>query len=306
MKRFTLRQLEYFIAVANHSSFTSAAEECFVTPGSIALAMNDLEKALGVQLLTRHTSKGVTLTNFGRLTLERARVILNEARGLQELSSRAEGILAGKLRIGCFPTMSPWIMPTLLEYFTQHHPEVDIDIIEGSSDKLQEMLIHSQVDVAFVFSSHLRSDVEGVTIRNVRLQALISKDEELGSKNSIQLSDLHGRRAVLLDIAPAADIVETILRGAGLSLKNAWRTSNFETVCATVARGLGFGILNDLPLALHAQARHHLTFLDIEDDLPRNALVAATPVGQSITEAAQETISVAQKLLSTDLKTLSD
>lgn len=294
MKRHTLRQLEYFLAVAAHSSMTAAAEECFVTPGTIALAMNDLEKSLGVQLLARQTSKGVTLTSMGWIALDKARAILRDSRELEELASRARGELTGSLKIGCFSTMSPWIMPVLLEHFTQNHPNVAIDIVEGSSVELQELLVHGHLDVCFVFSSHLQGTVEGELIREVRLCVLVSDEDDLAQEDSISLRQLGDRPAILLNLSPATELVEGILRGAGLNPQTIWRSSNFETVCSTVARGLAYGVLNNLPLESGVSSRHGLKLLHIRDALPENALVAAVPRGQPPTANVLETLACAR------------
>ena len=100
--RFTLRQLEYFVAVAEAGTVTAAAEQVHLSQSAMSTALADLERVLGVQLLVRHHARGVTLTPSGEELLISARLLLRQADDLDmSAHSLGEG-LEGRVRLGCF------------------------------------------------------------------------------------------------------------------------------------------------------------------------------------------------------------
>ena len=95
--RFTLRQLEYFVATCDAGSVTGAAKGIPVAASSVSAALSQLEAAFGVQLLIRYHARGVSPTPAGRQFLERARALLRDADGLERLASELTGELSGTL-----------------------------------------------------------------------------------------------------------------------------------------------------------------------------------------------------------------
>src|SRR6516225_6914503 len=109
---FSLRQLQYALAVAETRGFRTAAERCHVAQPSLSAQLAQLEEALGVRLFERDRRR-VLLTAPGRELLERARRVLLEADDLSEAARRAGDPLAGQLRIGVIPTISPYLLPSI-------------------------------------------------------------------------------------------------------------------------------------------------------------------------------------------------
>ena len=107
---YTLRQLQYLVAVAGELSFRRAAETCHVSQPSLSAQLAQLERALGVRVFERSKRK-VILTAAGRDIVDRARFLLVEADALIEAGRRAGDPLAGTLRIGVIPTISPYLLP---------------------------------------------------------------------------------------------------------------------------------------------------------------------------------------------------
>src|SRR5690348_1004931 len=105
---YTLRQLQYAAAVAEELSFRRAAERCHVAQPSLSAQLAQLEDALGVRIFER-SRRGVLVTPAGREILERARRLLVAADDLVEAGQRAADLLAGTLRLGVIPTVSPYL-----------------------------------------------------------------------------------------------------------------------------------------------------------------------------------------------------
>jgi DNA-binding transcriptional LysR family regulator len=296
----TLRQLEYFLAVADLGSVSAAARRCHVSPGGLSLALNDLEAGLGVQLMLRRKAKGATLTPAGRWVAERARAIVADAGELQFAAQRLQGELVGPLKIGCFGTLSPWLLPRIIEFFATNHPAVDIELTEGSSDLMQQMLLDGELDVCLMYSLHVNTELELTTVAPVRLQLLLSPDHPLAAQDEIALRDLGNSPAALLGLQPARDLAETQLRNAGFEPQIKWRSTNVETIRSLVARGLAYSVLMGRPLGDQTYEGLPLAYRRIKDDLPDNAVVAAYPPGTVPSEKVRALLAYCQDEFSAD------
>src|ERR1700712_2202008 len=130
--RFTLRQLEYFVATCDAGSVTQAALEIPVAPSSMSAALAQLESVLGVELLVRHHARGVSPTPAGRRLLERARAVLRDAGELERLASG----LTGAIALGCFVPLAPLIAPRLCHTFEQAYEDAAVALTEGDQHEL--------------------------------------------------------------------------------------------------------------------------------------------------------------------------
>src|SRR4051794_6144015 len=109
---FTLRQLQYALAIAEHKNFRKAAEACAVAQPSLSAQVAQLEAALGLTLFER-SARGVTVTRAGSSVLDRARRTLLEADDLIATAERARDPFAGELSIGVIPTVAPYLLPEI-------------------------------------------------------------------------------------------------------------------------------------------------------------------------------------------------
>ena len=110
--RFTLRQLQYFVAAASAGSVTDAARRASRrSQSSVSAAITQLEAALGVQLLIRHHAQGISPTPEGRQFLDRARALLRDADELERFASELTAELSGTLHLGCLVTLAPLVTP---------------------------------------------------------------------------------------------------------------------------------------------------------------------------------------------------
>ena len=107
---FNLRMLSYLVALDEHRHFGRAAEASFVTQPTLSTQIKKLEEQLGVTLVERH-SKGISLTATGEAIAQRARELLREAQGINELARMHQDPEAGRVRLGLIPTLAPYLLP---------------------------------------------------------------------------------------------------------------------------------------------------------------------------------------------------
>jgi DNA-binding transcriptional LysR family regulator len=144
-----LRSLEYFLAVADERSFTRAAARCQVTQPTISAQIQALERELGEPLFDR-LPREITLSAGGRLLMPYARQCLTAAEDAKaEFSARA-GLLRGELRLGTVSGVERTIVPTLLGAFHTRYPAIDVELIEGTSAALLEMVLQGRLNVAVI------------------------------------------------------------------------------------------------------------------------------------------------------------
>ncbi|MCG3756044.1 MULTISPECIES: LysR substrate-binding domain-containing protein [Amycolatopsis] len=288
MKELTLRQLQYFVAVAEKGSISDAARALHVSPGAVSQALTDLESSLAVQLTLRRRATGVTLTRAGRLAADQARAVLAETDRLRDTAHVMRGELVGTLRIGCFPTLSPWLLPSIIEHFLREHPALRLEIAEGPSDELQRQLADGDIDACLMYSAHLRRGLDHERIAPVRLRLVLPANHRLAGRDEIALAELSAEPAVLTSLQPARDLVENLMRHVGVEPRVGWSMSNVDTIRAMVARGLGYSLLMGRPHGDLSYDGLPLIYRRIADDLPENAVVLARVRGSKPTAALAE------------------
>jgi DNA-binding transcriptional LysR family regulator len=268
----TLRQLEYFAAAAHHGSLVVAAARLHVTPGTMSSALSALERLLGVQLLVRRRAKGVGLTAAGRDVLVHARQVLSATESLESAAGAIRGELSGSLYLGCFETLSPWLVPPILEHFADRHPRVQIELQESSSEELQRLLQNGDLDAAFMYSIHATATLESTAVSQTPLRLVLPAEHRLAEQGSVRFEQMQDEPAILLALKPAPDLVISMIEDLGYSPNVRWRSSNLETIRSVVGRGLAYSVIFGRPLGDRTYQGDRLVYRDIADDLPANAV----------------------------------
>ena len=147
----TLTQLQYTLAVAEEGNFTQAAEKCFVTQPTLSMQVQKLEEELAVKLFNRST-KPISLTTIGEKIIEQAKIILKEARRMDDIVSMERGIVGGNFRLGIIPTIMPTLLPLFLNTFIKKFPKVNLKIEELNTAAIVEELKNGKLDAGIAAS----------------------------------------------------------------------------------------------------------------------------------------------------------
>ncbi|MEO0973886.1 MAG: LysR family transcriptional regulator, partial [Pseudomonadota bacterium] len=145
----SLRQLQYVIAVDEMRNFRRAAELCHVSQPSLSAQLAQLEDALGVRVFER-SRRQVLPTTAGEEIIRRARRVLLEADDLLEAAQRLGDPLAGTLRVGVIPTVSPYLLPDTAPRITEAHPQLTIRWVEDKTPTLVDRLARGELDAALL------------------------------------------------------------------------------------------------------------------------------------------------------------
>jgi len=145
----SLRQLRYFVAIAQELSFTRAAEVCFVGQSTLSAGLKELEDGLGIRLVERDR-QNVAITPVGREILERARAILAASEDLVEYAEAAGKPMAGTIRLGVIPTIAPFLLPNVLPDIRTRFPSLKIALREDLTANLLTRLAEHQLDFILI------------------------------------------------------------------------------------------------------------------------------------------------------------
>jgi LysR family hydrogen peroxide-inducible transcriptional activator len=250
---FTLRQLQYAVAIADTLSFRKAAARCRVAQPSLSAQLAELETALGVRLFERDRRR-VLLTTAGRELIERARLVLREADDLFERARRAQDPLAGTLRIGVIPTISPYLLPRLTTAFRAAFPRLTILWTEDKTENCVRALDEGGLDAALVALEADIGDLEHAIIGVDPFVLATAPGHPLGAKTTpVRASDLRDSDVLLLDdghcFRDQALAVCTTAKAHELE----FRATSLPTLAQMVAGGAGITLLPSLAVPTEAR-----------------------------------------------------
>lgn len=247
MAGYTLRQLEYFVAVAEVGTVTGAAARIHLSQSALSTALSDLERTLDVQLLVRHHARGVTLTPAGDQLLAVARRLLADADDLQAAAEELGGGLGGGLALGCFSVLAPYVLPDLHAAVAAEHPQLRLDTTDEQLDELQAGVLDGRLELALGYDLGLDARIERVPLFSVRPYLLLPAGHRLAARPEVGLGDLADEPLVLLDLPHSREYFLRIFQAAGVHPVVRYRTTSVELARALVGRGLCYTVLNLRP-----------------------------------------------------------
>jgi DNA-binding transcriptional LysR family regulator len=258
-----LRQLEYFVAVAEEQNFTRAAERVHITQSGVSAQIRQLEHELGAELFDR-SARTATLTVAGKAALEHARTALAAAAAVGQAVGEVTDLIRGRLTagmvIGC--TVTPLF--DALAAFHQAHPGVEISLLEDNSDQLVEGVRAGTIDLALIGTATATPDgLDALTIISERLVAAVPAGHPLAKQRRVTLRDLNTYPIVCM---PPGTGLRTIFDQActaqSLQPAIALQASAADAIADLSTRGLAVAILSE---SMAARYRDRLTALTIDD-----------------------------------------
>ncbi len=241
-----LKQLEYFVRVAEMGSFTRAAIALDVAQPALSRQVRLLEVELRQNLLARN-GRGATPTEAGKLLLEHGRGILHQVERAREELGRVRGALAGRVAIGLPPSVAKVLTVPLIREFRQRMPEATLSITEGLSVGMQESLANGRLDIALLYNATAGADMD--------ITPLLEEELFLVQRKAGKASQALSRAAALKDLAalplvipsrPNAIrmLVETGLAAQGLKPDIALEIDGVAAILELVADGAGSAVLS--------------------------------------------------------------
>lgn len=275
MLRYTLRQVEYAVAIWDHGSVAAASAHLGIAQPTLSAALAKLEEQIGLQLFIRHHAQGVSPSPAGLGFLKEARNLLTHAQDLQRDTAAAGTAIEGQLALASFATIAPSFVPPLIKGFMNQHPKVTFRMAEGTQNELFEGLRGGEFDLALLYDVDMPDDFALTPLASFAPHVLLPGRHKLTRLKNVPLIALRNEPFVLLDIAPSRTYFTRILENAGLAPQVAFSSPSLEVVRGLVGQGLGYSILVTRPYGDHSYAGEELAVRPIADEVERGVIALA-------------------------------
>jgi LysR family hydrogen peroxide-inducible transcriptional activator len=192
-----LRDLSYLVAIAETRHFGKAAERCFVSQPTLSGQIRKLEEQLGVTIFER-TNRSVELTPIGATILQHARNILEQTKIIEEVARAHHDPMAGSLRLGAIPTLSPYLIPLVLVPLRKQYPQMQLVLSEEITATLLERLDNHDIDAALVATPVDEPTLEVIDLFDEPFWLAHPRNHTLYTQDEISRDDLNELELLLL------------------------------------------------------------------------------------------------------------
>jgi DNA-binding transcriptional LysR family regulator len=241
--RFSLRQIRYFLAVAEARTISEAAVRLAISQGALTEALDELERQVAVRLFVRRRAHGVSLTRSGRELIAHASALMAAASEFQAAAENRGSTLAGRVSIGCYMTLAPFVIPALISAFRTHHPSVQLDVFYGSGEEIGQRLNDGHLDFGLVYDFNLSPATVSDPLYKVRPRIVLPADHPLATGPEIDLAALASEHLVQFDVEPALSNTRRIFEALGVPQRTGLNAPSIELVRSFVGHGFGYAIL---------------------------------------------------------------
>jgi LysR family hydrogen peroxide-inducible transcriptional activator len=239
----TLNELRYIVAVAQEQNFRRAAEISFISQPALSLAIQKLEKELGLKIFERGKNN-ISVTPVGTEIVGQAQRILEEVERIREIARQGKDHLAGALRLGIIYSVGPYLLPDLVPALKKLAPDMPLEIEENITGNLDTLLRNGKLDVIIIALPFGDSGIATQAVYDEPFEVVVDNEHRWANRRSIKAEELSAEKVLLLDsghcfsnqVAEACP--ELNRKGADIQ-----QGTSFETIRNMVASGLGITVL---------------------------------------------------------------
>ncbi|MBB3541783.1 MULTISPECIES: LysR family transcriptional regulator [Rhizobium] len=296
---FTLRQIQYFVAVAEQGSVTRAAQNLSISQSSVTEALKELETDLGVELFERHP-RGLTITHNGHQFLRHATKILASVSDARTSFSGKQNELSGTLNIGVTSLVAGYVLSDLLARYRRACPGVEVSAIEDNGGYLEHLLVGGELDVAVMVISNLRDRMalQAEILETSPYRLWLPMGHPLVSADIISVADIAREPLIMLTVDEIEENTGKLLSALGARPHVAFRTRSVEAVRSLVATGAGVALLPDLVYRPWSLEGDRIESRDVSGSLPVVQVGMVWRKGSSLPQAARDFVGIAEALRS--------
>jgi DNA-binding transcriptional LysR family regulator len=244
-----LKQLEVFMAVVEHGSFSAGAREAFITQSTVSQHVAALEEELGVRLLDR-SRNGVSLTEAGKIFRRHARQVLGDLRATHDAIRRFRGVENATLTVAASTIPGGYLIPAVLVTMCERFPDLGVALLQGDSREAVERVASQEAEVGVVGNRFEERGLTYVPVGSDEICLAAPRGHPWTSRQSVALTDLGEAPFVVREAGSGtARTVAQALAGAGVTtggLRVRAHMGSNEAVKAAVMAGLGLSFLSEV------------------------------------------------------------
>jgi DNA-binding transcriptional LysR family regulator len=276
MLSITLKQCEYFRAVAQTGGIASAALRVGVSQPAVAQAITKLEDMTGLILFHRLHAKGMELTKQGEEFLRHVEQLLGSADQVNMAVEQIADNRAGTVRLGCFQSLAPFYLARILSGYKALMPDVVVEAQEMLQQDLTTALLKNELDLAIMYDLGLDGSALSLQpLASAPPYLIVPSDHKLAGQKKISICALDGEAFILFDAPQSREYFYDIFARFGISPNIAFRSASIESVRASVANGLGLSILSMRPASNVTYDGKEVACLKLEEALAPTPIVLA-------------------------------
>lgn len=244
--RYSLRQLEVFVAVARSESVSRAAEQLAMTQSATSMALTELEKQFSTRLFDRY-GKRLQLNELGRQLLPAATELLDRAGELEDLLAGGGGV--GHLRLGATLTIGNYLATLLIGDFLRQHPHSRVQLEVHNTATIVEQVAHFQLDFGLIEGECQHQDLEVLPWVEDELVVFAAPGHPLGERGSLQIEDVLDQPWILRERGSGTrQVFDAAMRHVLSRLDVRLELEHTEAIKRAVEAGMGIGCISRLAL----------------------------------------------------------
>jgi DNA-binding transcriptional LysR family regulator len=288
------RRLAVLREVVRHGSFSAAAAALYLTQPAVSRQIAKLEQEAGVRLLER-TSRGLRLTEAGRVAVERAEAIAGHLAAAEAEIEAIATLTGGRLRMCAFPTAASTIVLDALQEFRKRHADVELTFVESGTNAGLRRLRAGEVDLALAFREHGRpapeewDDLEAELLTVDPLYVALPKHHRLAGKDAIRLRDLSGDGWIQAVEAGESGITYQACLAAGFEPRIVALSDHAPITQGLVALGIGVTLVSGFSIP---KAHRGIVVRPLKPFGPKRDVFAVTLPGRLPPPAIREMVRI--------------
>jgi DNA-binding transcriptional LysR family regulator len=265
-----VRRLRVLRAVAQHGSFSAAADALSYTQSAVSQQIAALEREAGT-LLVQRNARGVRLTDAGRALVRHTEVILSRLADAEAELDAIAGLRSGRLRLAAFASAGATIMPKAIGRFRDEHPGVDLTLRPAEPDEVPALLKAGDVDIALTIDAPpVIDELEGIDLVHLLddpMYVCLPASHPSASQARVKLADLASEPWILGSTGrcPDTTVFLRACQTAGFECQIAFHSDDYLAIQGFVAAGVGLALIPDLGL------------VTVRDDVVIRSLTGSTP-----------------------------
>lgn len=261
-----IRQLKYFISVAELKSFTKASKQLYISQPALTKAIRNLEHELGVPLLI-YSNKIMELTSYGELLYAYCRPLVIQFEEIKDNFQGQVNLQQGMIRLGLPPLISTLVVPQIIESFIAAYPRITLEIRQGKAIEIQQMVHDNVIDAGFTLYPMIASDFDIIDVVKDCQVVIVSKNNPLAEKEVVWLRHLKENKFILLDKSYMSyNQIISSCRREDFYPNISMELSSWDLVMRMVELNLGVSILPRL--LVKAYPMDNIKCIDLKSDMP--------------------------------------
>ena len=280
----TLRQLQYLKLLAEHGSFSRAADAAHVTQPTLSAGVAELEKVLGAPVVDRNRT-GVILTPVGEEAVARASEILAQAEDLVQAARSAGQPLSGRFRLGVIPTIAPFLLPRALPTVRLRFPSLRLFLREDLTSKLIAALKSGSLDAALIALPYDLQGLDHARVFTDPFYAVAPANHPMAQQSSVGPEALEGMDLILLEdghcLRDHALSACSLDQTRGGNPEGGFAATSLQTLVQMVGSGLGVSLLPGVAVDAGLTLTAPVVVRPMREGSPPREVVVAWRAGSS-------------------------